>query len=38
MDKTTGKMLVYRLDGNSFDLMGSQNMAALFAGAPVPAR
>ena len=36
MDKNSGKMLAYRVNGNEFELIGSQDMNQVFAGATGP--
>ena len=33
MDKNSGKMLAYRVNGNEFELIGSQDLNQLFTGA-----
>ncbi|MGN6370452.1 MAG: hypothetical protein ACTHN5_19530 [Phycisphaerae bacterium] len=38
MDKNTGKMLAYRVNGNEFELVGSMDMNQLFTGMPAPTR
>ncbi len=34
LDKNSGKMLAYRVNGAEFELIGSMDMNQLFAGAP----
>jgi hypothetical protein len=38
MDKNSGKMLAYRLNGNDFELIGSMDMNQMFGGMPAPNR
>ena len=34
LDKSTGRLLAYRMDGNQFQLVGGENMNTLFSNAP----
>jgi hypothetical protein len=36
-DKSSGRMIAYRINGSNFELVGTQNLTTLF-GAPLPTR